>query len=100
RCDRARRQERAAVSSEVVKTQEELRETILMLQDELANTNHDCAALALELERRVEDLAEANGALRNEVEERRKVGQEREGLHLSLQRAYHDLRRVMGVLRM
>jgi len=83
-----------------VKTQEELRETILMLQDELANTNHDCAALALELERRVEDLAEANGALRNEVEERRKVEQEREGLHLSLQRAYHDLRRVMGVLRM
>lgn len=88
------------MSSQLEETPEQLRQTILMLQDELANTNHDCAALALELERRVEDLAKANGALRNEVEERRKVEQEREGLHLSLQRAYHDLRRVTGVLRM
>jgi diguanylate cyclase (GGDEF)-like protein len=88
------------LSSQAAETQEELRQTIVILQDELANTNHDCAALALELERRVEDLAQTNEALRSEVEERRKVEHEREGLHAELQRAYHDLRRMTGVLRM
>jgi signal transduction histidine kinase/ActR/RegA family two-component response regulator len=73
-------------------TEEELRRTILLLQEELANTNHEVVALALELEQRVDDLAQANEALRTEITERRKVEREREGLHEALQRAYNELR--------
>lgn len=79
---------------------EELSRTILTLQEELAQTNHEVAALALELERRVDDLAQANAALHGEIEERRKVEREREGLHRTLQGAYLELRRLTGVLRM
>ena len=88
------------MSSQTGATEEELRQTILILQDELASTNHDCAALALELERRLDDLAQANSSLRNQIEERRKAEHERESLHAALQRAYHDLRRMAAVLRM
>ena len=73
-------------------SKEELRRTIVILQEELANTNHEVVALALELEQRVDDLATANEALRAEIEERLKVEGERGLLHEALQRAYDDLR--------
>lgn len=80
------------MSAESAMSEQELRRTIQLLQEELANTNHEVVALALELEQRVDDLAKANQALRGEIEERLKVEGERGVLHEALQRAYDDLR--------
>src|SRR5690348_8434805 len=71
---------------------EELQSTVLILQDELEQSNREVVVLALELEQRVDDLKRSNAALLAEVEERRKAEREREHLHEALRRAYEDLR--------
>lgn len=71
---------------------EELQSTVLVLQDELEQSNREVVVLALELEQRVDDLKRSNAALLAEVEERRKAEREREHLHEALRRAYEDLR--------
>ena len=71
---------------------EELRTTVQLLQDELAQSNREIAALALELEQRIDELKRSNEALLAEIEERRKAEREREHLHEALRRAYEELR--------
>jgi signal transduction histidine kinase len=71
---------------------EELQSTVLLLQDELAQSNREVVALALELEQRVDELKRSNTALVAEVEERRKSERERQHLHEALRHAYEDLR--------
>ena len=77
---------------------EELRSTVLLLQDELAQSNREVVALALELEQRVDELKRSNEALLGEIEERRKVERERERLHEALRRAYEELRQSQDTL--
>lgn len=72
---------------------EELADTVTLLQDELAQSNREVVALALELEERVDELKRSNEALLAEIEERRRAERERESLHEALQHAYEDLRR-------
>jgi signal transduction histidine kinase/ActR/RegA family two-component response regulator len=71
---------------------DDLRGTVQLLQDELAQSNREIAALALELEQRIDELKRSNAALLAEVEERRKAEREREHLHEELRRAYEELR--------
>jgi signal transduction histidine kinase/ActR/RegA family two-component response regulator len=71
---------------------EELQSTVLLLQDELAQSNREVVALALELEQRVDELKRSNAALLAEIEERRRAEREREHLHEALRHAYEELR--------
>ena len=49
---------------------EDLRQTVALLQQELADTNREVLLLTLELEKRVADLEQANGALSQQITDR------------------------------
>lgn len=83
---------------EIKPSVEELQSTVSLLQDELAQSNREVVALALELEQRVDELKLSNEALLAQIEERRKAEREREHLHEALRRAYEDLRQSQDKL--